>query len=535
MKKLIPLMVFLSFAGVLFAQNKPRLAILPFTGDGDGETIARLLAVQDGINSGFNLVSRNAAVDAAVKEQDVLGAGLTDSDAIASLGKKLNAAYVIAGHTHNLGESKLLSVALVKTDNAQQAAGDYREYKELSEVQSYLPEMARRLADASRLDTKDLPKLTALPLVIPEALNVQDAALLERILLTGIINSGKYAVFPRTAAVEKLMEKHKIQRMDLTSQKNIRTIGQAIRTKYVLAGAIAELSSSNLFIARILDVESGTFQAGGDREYRTIGDGFRLAADLSRQLTGANFNPAVLAYRRGVDYRGRKEWDRAIEEFTEAIRLNPSYGDAYYQRGYVYQVGKNNPRQGAADYNKAIELRANKSDAAWNNLGNIIRKEEDYDKAIQYFTNAVRLNPNFGLGYKNRGNIYYFNKKDFYTAAADYTRVIQLNPQDADAYYKRGHSYERLNNYDQAFQDYSRSIELAPDAGDGMKYNNRGLIYYQAGNYDAAIGDYTRAIQLNAGSEAYYRNRAAAYEKTGKRQEAEADRAAAEKLAASRK
>jgi tetratricopeptide (TPR) repeat protein len=50
------------------------------------------------------------------------------------------------------------------------------------------------------------------------------------------------------------------------------------------------------------------------------------------------------------------EYDKAIDEYTEAIRLKPDYADAYYNRGNAY-VGQGKLDKAIADFAKAEELK----------------------------------------------------------------------------------------------------------------------------------------------------------------------------------
>ena len=61
------------------------------------------------------------------------------------------------------------------------------------------------------------------------------------------------------------------------------------------------------------------------------------------------------AFDRGYAAMERKDYDKAIAEFTEAIRLDPQYDAAYHNRGHVYAERKDYAKA-IADFNEAIRL-----------------------------------------------------------------------------------------------------------------------------------------------------------------------------------
>jgi tetratricopeptide (TPR) repeat protein len=134
----------------------------------------------------------------------------------------------------------------------------------------------------------------------------------------------------------------------------------------------------------------------------------------------------VVAYdNRGIHYSRKGEYDRAIPDFDEAIRLDPKFAQAYNNRGIAY-----------------------------NNKGS-------YDHAIADFDEAIRLNPKFTLAYYNRG-LSYGRKGELNRAIADLDEAIRLNPKYSAAYNSRGFVYASKGDYARAIADYDQALTLDP-------------------------------------------------------------------------
>ena len=71
---------------------------------------------------------------------------------------------------------------------------------------------------------------------------------------------------------------------------------------------------------------------------------------------------AKKAFESGVAASQKGDPDAAIADFTEAIRFNPKFADAYYGRGTVY-AGKGDFDQAIADYEVVIRLDPQQADA----------------------------------------------------------------------------------------------------------------------------------------------------------------------------
>ena len=140
------------------------------------------------------------------------------------------------------------------------------------------------------------------------------------------------------------------------------------------------------------------------------------------------------------------------------------------------------------------EARQKRREAAiHNNRGLVYREERDYNRAIESFTKAIELNPDFAKAYTNRA-VTYQCKGLFDRAIADHTKAIELKSDLAEVYNNRGAAYGEQGDCDRAIADHTKAIELNPNHPE--VYNNRGVAYYKKSDYNRAIEDYTQAIQL---------------------------------------
>jgi tetratricopeptide (TPR) repeat protein len=217
-------------------------------------------------------------------------------------------------------------------------------------------------------------------------------------------------------------------------------------------------------------------------------------------------------YARGNVYQyAKQDYDRAIADYTEAIRLNPNDAFAFCARGNAYYTGKKDYDRAIADYSEAVRFKPN-FDLAYFNRGNAYQNgKQDYDRAIADYTEALRHNPNYASAYNNRGYAYQNGKKDYDRAIADYTEAVRLNPNHAGAYYGRGDAYcYGKKDYDRAITDYTEVLRL--NSNNAFAYYDRGNVYcYGKKDYARAIADYTEAVKINPNYALAYNNRGLTY------------------------
>lgn len=114
--------------------------------------------------------------------------------------------------------------------------------------------------------------------------------------------------------------------------------------------------------------------------------------------------------------------------------------------------------------------------------------------AIEQFSEALSLNPNFFEAYYNRACVYQ-DKKMFELAILDYTEIITRNPSDYSSLFNRSSCYAYLGNFSSSISDLNTLISLHPFK---EAYSLRGTCYYFLKNTSLALKDYYSARNLDS-------------------------------------
>jgi TolB-like protein len=300
MKKHILSALLCAALGAVPAAAKDNLAILPFTGGarGEGETIAELFSFNTELNQVFSPIPRTSIARAISNEQSFqAGAGMTDPDTIAAIGKQLGANYVVAGNITRLGSRNLLIISILKIDELRQIAGDLQVYAQIEEIQGKLPAMARNIIAAAQIDPPKLDKLAVVPVELGGNIDSRVADTLAQILSINLIRSGKYLIYPRTATLEQVQAEYDTQLSGVTADEHLVDMGRGDNPQIVLSVVARRLGNQNMFNASIINLESGVQEKGGSVNYNTLDDGIQIMEKLTRELTGS----AAVVSPLGID------------------------------------------------------------------------------------------------------------------------------------------------------------------------------------------------------------------------------------------
>jgi tetratricopeptide (TPR) repeat protein len=162
-----------------------------------------------------------------------------------------------------------------------------------------------------------------------------------------------------------------------------------IATGTLLAAALIFVALMVVSPAAAQQSQAQSWCYGNSTDVQTIA-GCTLVIQSGREsLASAYFN-------RGIAYKNKSDFDRAIADYTQAIQLNPRDAKPHVNRGNAYS------------------------------------DKGDFDRAIADYNEAIQLDPKFAFAYLNRGLANLFNGA-LPKALADLNQASELDPKFAYA------------------------------------------------------------------------------------------------------
>jgi Flp pilus assembly protein TadD len=142
---------------------------------------------------------------------------------------------------------------------------------------------------------------------------------------------------------------------------------------------------------------------------------------------------------------------------------------------------------------------------------------EDYERALLFFGEVIKKNPNYAKAYFQTG--YCKAKLGRYPEAIEaYRQSIRLKPDEADAYNNLCMAYGITDRIEEALTVCQQALRLQPDLAE--THNNLAWVYYKLGKYSEAIVSSKEALRLKPDYALAYFNLGNSYSALGRYQEA---------------
>src|SRR5579863_1207180 len=193
---------------------------------------------------------------------------------------------------------------------------------------------------------------------------------------------------------------------------------------------------------RAIDAETGTVPKGSVLVVKNVNGDSLWVIDLGDAGTVKGWinRSDVIPFSQALDF------------FNEELKRNPT-ATAYNYRGMIWQE-KGEYDIAIGDFNEAIRLDP-KYDAAHCNRGNAYFDKRDYDRSVSDFDQAIRLAPNNALAWNNRAMVYAAcpdaKHRDGNKALDDATRACEVTGWKVGTYLDTlAAAYAEVGNFDAA-------------------------------------------------------------------------------------
>jgi len=191
---------------------------------------------------------------------------------------------------------------------------------------------------------------------------------------------------------------------------------------------------------------------------------------------GTTNDEAYRVYLQGMILSDQRKAEKAIENFEQAVTLDPNYALAW----------------------------AGLAHAHWANSFQVEPEHinEQYQKTKEAFTKALALDPELSDGYSASCVIKFTNEHDFAGAESACLRAVELDPNSPTAHSTYSFFLVCRGRFDEAVLEIKKAVDLGPTSF--LNQHFYGNILYSTRRYDEAVAQYKRLIDMGARGDGTY-------------------------------
>ncbi|NJN59199.1 MAG: tetratricopeptide repeat protein [Leptolyngbyaceae cyanobacterium SL_5_9] len=300
----------------------------------------------------------------------------------------------------------------------------------------------------------DIPTATAPTLAADELLGKPAAAQPTESLLPRPVSrpASSPAPLPAVAlAVPKALQSG----IPSTVIHSILTRIQTLRPLPVVAGAGAVI---------LIFLVGRTFTA--PRAEQAVSNGSVPSAAAESPASPADPQAQVTALlTEGDRLRQANQYQPALDQYDQAIALNPDNAEAHWGRCYSL-VYMQQIDSGITACDQALAIQPEYPEALWLK-GYALDQKQQHTESLKLYEQAIALKPDFAQAWSNKGTALLLLGEPQQAIDA-FDRATELDPDLAEAWNNRGAALWSLRRFDEAVNSIDRAIEIRPDYQDAL-------------------------------------------------------------------
>ncbi|MFZ0511733.1 MAG: tetratricopeptide repeat protein [Candidatus Nitrosopolaris sp.] len=126
--------------------------------------------------------------------------------------------------------------------------------------------------------------------------------------------------------------------------------------------------------------------------------------------------------------------------------------------------------------------------------GNEYLSRRDYSMALDYYDQAIKIDPKYADAWINKG-LAIHNLRKYNEAIESYDKAIEIDPKYADAWNNKGVSLGKLGKYKEAIECCDRAVKIDPNYANA--WNNKGIALRILGQQKDADRCFAKARDLS--------------------------------------
>jgi tetratricopeptide (TPR) repeat protein len=250
--------------------------------------------------------------------------------------------------------------------------------------------------------------------------------------------------------------------------------------------------------------KKGRYLLKGNEKFKS--NDFKGAIDFYSEAIKIDENYKDAFINRALVFQKLNKLDAAIQDYTRILESDPTDSLILFQRGLALLDNGENYK-GLNDANALLNL----SSVNWQAFllqGLSFEKLKEYPQAIAAFSKGIEINEANADLLTNLGTIYYYQKN--YTKAEELlSKAAEINPKEGNIYNVKSLIAFENNDFDQALKWVNIAIEI--NAENPFYYNNKGLYLIYLNQLDPAIENINFSIKLFPKNDYALRNKGIYY------------------------
>jgi serine/threonine protein kinase/tetratricopeptide (TPR) repeat protein len=267
------------------------------------------------------------------------------------------------------------------------------------------------------------------------------------------------------------------------------TVGRELGVRAIFKGRVTQVGDNLAISAKLIDARNND-HIWGEQYSRKASDIFALQGDIAKEITAAlrvrltgedekrmakSYTANPQAYQ---DYlKGRFWWNKTSKEgFDRAIE--------YYQQAL------------AKDPNYALAYAGLADCYSFLSISSVVPPKEAYPKAKEAALRALEIDDTLAEAHSSLAYIEAINEWDWSGAEREFQRAIELNPNYAGSHQGYGIALAQMGRLSEAMAEEKRALQLDPLSV--LINGSVAVTLYEARQYDQAIEQERKTLDLDA-------------------------------------